>query len=144
MQSHFFIILIFLRSGTQSGVVQLRRRAPALPPGSSFHSSISAFTISLHILLPCKCFLCICITCLSTWPSPAFFLPPASVTLCGCFHSHSLVHLALLFFRRRPRSQAAGLYLVRPMIKSAGLTSASDRPIHPTDTPPLPHGGEAE
>lgn len=27
------------------------------------------------------------------------------------------------------------------MIKSAGLTSASDRPIHPTDTPPPPHTG---
>lgn len=40
-----------------------------------------------------------------------------------------------------PCSQAVGLYLVRPMIKSAGLTSASDRPIHPTDTPPPPHTG---
>lgn len=45
-----------------------------------------------------------------------------------------------LFFQW-PCSQAGGLYLVRRMIKSAGLTSASDRPIHPTDTPPPPHTG---
>lgn len=59
-------------------------------------------------------------------------------TLCGCFQSHSLVHLAL-FPLVAVCSQAAGLYLVWAMIKSAGLTSASDRPIHPRDTPPPPH-----
>lgn len=46
-----------------------------------------------------------------------------------------------ILFLQWPCSQAAGLYLVQPMIKSAGLTSASDRPIHPTDTPPPPHMG---
>lgn len=61
------------------------------------------------------------------------------------FNSHSFqtpgVSSCLFFFLNWPRSQAGALYLVQLMIKSAGLTSASDRPIHPTDTPPPPHTG---
>lgn len=62
------------------------------------------------------------------------------------FNSHSfqtpgVSSAVFFFFLNWPRSQAGALYLVQLMIKSAGLTSASDRPIHPTDTPPPPHTG---
>lgn len=66
----------------------------------------------------------------------SFFFPSHSVVVSTPIPS-STWH----FFLWWPRIQAVGLYLVRPMIKSAGLTSASDRPIHPTDTPPPPHTG---
>lgn len=75
----------------------------------------------------------------------------AFLSLSASFHfsSHSLRLFPLSFSRPPatffsrwwPQTQAVGLYLVQPMIKSAGLTSASDRPIHRTDTPPLPHTG---
>lgn len=71
-------------------------------------------------------------SCTSTIPASP--LSPLSFLSFSFF----LVHLALFQW---PCSHAAGLYLVRPMIKSAGLTSASDRPIHPTDTPLPPHMG---
>lgn len=101
------------------------------------------------------------------FPEPHFQSPTLSnhsstSTLPACPLCHSLCLLSFIFyfsprspslfplsFCRPPgtfsfggrASRAVGLYLVWPMIKSAGLTSASDRPIHPTDTPPPPHTG---
>lgn len=90
------------------------------------------FPLHLHYLLVHFAFPPLCLVSLI---SPLFTLSAFASTLILSSTWH------FFFFLWWPRSQAVGLYLVRPMIKSAGLTSASDRPIHPTDTPPPPHTG---
>lgn len=158
MKSHFFIILIFLRGWTESEVAQLRHWAPTLRAiHFSCSSCLSVFTISRFLLVFFHYYRQIilyephfqCLAVSNTSSTSVLCACPFGLSLlfsCIFFSSSppSLVSTLIVpstwnFFLWWPCSQAAGLYLVRPMIKSAGLTSAWDRPIHPTDTPPPPH-----
>lgn len=132
MESRFFCILIFLQLHHR----RLKSLLLLLPRVHFHHLFTSSFLIcvsNLFLIIPLHLrYLLVHPVC-----------PSVSTLSFSVFSIYGGLVLAStwLFFLRWPCSQAAGLYLVQPMIKSAGLTSASDRPIHPTDTPPPPHMG---
>ena len=121
--------------------VEPRQWGGSITPPSAQCTSNFCLSLLLHI----QVFFLLFQTMIPTPPPPP---PPSSPsfphihTVPACRLCLPLFHeLGPFFPLQWPRSEAAGLNLVQLMIKSAGLTSASDRPIHPTDTPPLPHAG---
>lgn len=108
---------------------------------------LSIFTISLYAFLSLHLPLLLSIPLGLHYPLVCYAFPSLSPLFLLSLPSYTVVVSTLPFlstwhfFLWWPCSQAVGLYLVWPMIKSAGLTSALDRPIHPTDTQPPPHTG---